>query len=75
MVKILSLHLVLVALNLWAIRVTWIKMFLSKIQNFDFRLSHTNEGKSSTTKTENLSAEAPDASKDFTHTEAFEFSA
>ena len=41
----------------------------------DVRFSHLNKGKSSTIETENLSAKAPDASKDFTHTEEFEVSA
>ena len=41
----------------------------------DFSFSHSNEDKCSTTKTEDLSAEAPDASKDFIQTEVFKFSA
>ena len=45
-----------------------------KNTELDFRFSHLYKGKSSTIKTENLS-EAPDASKDFTHTEEFGFSA
>ena len=46
-----------------------------KDTELDFRFSRLNKGKSSTIETENLSTEAPDASKEFIHTEVFEFSA
>ena len=41
----------------------------------EVRVSQSNKGISSTIETENLPAKAPEASKDFTHTEEFEFSA